>query len=398
MRIVQVMGEINTAKGGVVRAVLDLSRGLAARGHDVTVLTRRNVDAPDDFVTPGENRLALRELDGAPGRLGALSASERPAVRDAVDGADVIHFHAVWHPVYLGIAREARMRNIPCVVSTHGMLDDFTMNMKPLKKRAYMAFAGRKLLRAMSVIHCSAQAELDQSRRWFGPAAERGRVLPLALDVTPYEQPIGQDHARERFGLGNKKVVLFLGRIHPIKGLEHLIGAMPAAHDVCAQTVLVLAGPHEARPYVERLRLMADGLGIADRVLLPGSVGGNLKVSLLKAATVFVLPSSHENFGLVVPEALICGTPAIVTKGVSIWRELESHGAAIATDQNKAAIGEALGDLLRDDGRRQRMGESGARWVKTELDPDAVLAGYENMYLDASSSRSALEARTAGHG
>ena len=104
-------------------------------------------------------------------------------------------------------------------------------------------------------------------------------------------------------------------------------------------------------------------------------VRGRVKLSLYELADVFVLPTHQENFGLVLPEALACGTPVVTTRGTDIWRELEQAGAKIV-DNRPLEIANAIKELLIDDNLRLALGEQGRSYIRNWLAEDKVLAGY----------------------
>jgi glycosyltransferase involved in cell wall biosynthesis len=110
-------------------------------------------------------------------------------------------------------------------------------------------------------------------------------------------------------------------------------------------------------------------------------VSGLTKVSLFQAADVFVLPTSHENFGIVLVEAMAAGTPVITTRAVDIWQELQSAGAVIV-DQDADQIATAIRSLIADLPAAKQRGQQGREWVFRELDRDRVIGAYERMYRD----------------
>ena len=387
VQIVHVIQRIELSQGGVVRSVLDLAASLVKRGHGVSVLTCRNVDGPS-LHEQAEAGLRIVELPGAPKPWRSLSPAVRDAVGAEVVGADLVHYHAVWSPVHLAVGAVAGRAGVPGALSLHGMLDTYPMRMKPVKKRAFLALYGGRLIGDMRAIHCTSRTELEESRRWFGAAKDRARVIPLALDVEPYERSsVSADEARRSFGLGEDPFVLFLGRVHPIKSLPLLVEAVSVARETVRDVRLVIAGDHESADETEAVRRLASRLGIADWVHLVGVVHGDLKVSLLRAANVLALPSHHENFGMVVPEAMICDTPVVVSKGVGLWPDVEEHDAGLVVTHDVGAMAGALRTLLSEPETAQRFARNGAGWVRERLSGDAVLSRYEQMYDDVRSGK-----------
>lgn len=391
MEIVHYLTRFQLEHGGVVRAVLDLCGALAERGHGVTVLTFDDTDVPDAWkggAGEGTPRSVLLAAPSTP--LGLLP---RAAVRRAakvVAASDVVHLHVPWAMSNRQIARECRRAEVPYILSVHGMLDDWCMTQSALRKRAYLALGGRRLLQRAAFVHCTAEAERDQVMPRV--RGGRGRVVPLVFDLEPYRELPGPERARAAFPLADadRPKLLFLSRLHPKKGFELLLEAAAIlAHrageegDPAARPVVLAAGSGEAS-YVASLRERAAVLGLADDVAFLGMVTAE-KVSLYQAADVFVLPTSQENFGFVLPEALACGVPAVTTKGVDIWPELEASGGAVIVPPEAEAIADAVEGLVADPERRRAMGAAGRAWVLDRLDGHRVVGEFEAMYDDARS-------------
>lgn len=387
MRIVHYLQRIDLEEGGVVRAVLDMGALQASGGREVTLLTHDAPDAPDAWTRaePGRPRLEIVPPPARP--LGLFSRAQLRALEPVVKSADVLHLHACWTNANNQLARLATRLGVPYVLSMHGMLDDWCMAQKSAKKRLYLALTGRKTLEQAAFVHSTAEAELAQSKKWFPRG--RGRVVPLVFDLEPYANLPGPELAEAHFGPGGtgdiepgSPVVLFLSRVHPKKGLEHLIGAAARLKErgVGCRTLIAGTGDDD---YLGRMRTLAERRGVGERVRFLGMVTGELKTSLYERADVFALPTSQENWGFVLTEALACGTPVVTTKAVDIWPELEASGGAVLAEQSEGAFADAIESLLGDERRRASMGASGRRWILETLDPDAVARRYDSMYADA---------------
>lgn len=380
MNILHLIGTINLEHGGVVRAVIDLAHQTAAAGHRVAIASWDAPDAPAEWRTPdADPRLVLID---APVGTGRLTPDAHTALRREIDRADVVHLHTPWEPINRAVARICREARTPYVITLHGMLDDWCMAQKGIKKRAYLALlGGRALLEHAAAVHCTAQAELDQSRKWFQRG--NGVVAPLVFDIAPYRDLPGPHIARERFDIDPEQpVVLFLSRLHVKKGVHLLIKAAHHLDRAGVDCTTLIAGVGDDT-YTNALRAQIQSLGLDSRVRLLGMVRGTEKVSLYQAADLFALPTSQENFGFVLPEALACATPAITTRGVDIWPELDASGSTAIIDQSAEAFAGTIGELIADPDRRHAMGQAGRRWVLSELDPTAVRARYERIYTDA---------------
>lgn len=386
MNILHYLPRIRLEEGGVVRAVIDMAGLLAAHGHGVTVLTFDDADAPEQWKRAEDSAPRLRTIPAPSMPLGLYSRAQLREMRAEVEKCDALHLHTPWERANAQLASLARSAGKPYVLSIHGMLDDWSMSQKSLKKRLYLAIAGRRLLERAAVVHCTAEAEREQSRKWY--PAGRALVVPLVFDLSDFRDLPGPGPARRAFPAcdSDGPVVLFLSRVHYKKGIEVLIDAAGLLAERGGRFAVVIAGTGEAE-YVDSLRARARERAVEDRVHFVGMVTGVEKVSLYQRADVFVLPTSQENFGFVLPEALACRTPAITTKGVDIWPELERSGGAVIVDRTAEATADAIERLLADPDRRREMGEAGRRWVFEHLEPQRVVEAFERMYRRAADAR-----------
>jgi glycosyltransferase involved in cell wall biosynthesis len=274
----------------------------------------------------------------------------------------------------------ARRRKVPYIVSIHGMLDDWSMSQRTLKKQLFLAAFGRRYLSSAARIHLSAAAESDQALKRL-PAAKPA-VIPCLVDLSPYQHLPGPQIAQGKFAIDKATpTLLFLSRLHEKKGVHTLIDAAALLQRRGRMFRLIIAGPAAKadRDYEKRLHEQARRLGLEKTVVFVGLVSGTEKISLYQASDLFVLPTHQENFGLVLVEAMVCGTPVLTTRGTAIWQEITSAGGTIA--QNSAdAFAQEIERLLED---RAALAESGRRarqWMMQWLNVDRVAAEYERLY------------------
>lgn len=359
-----------------MRAVLDLSHGLRSRGHQVTLLASELGEKP----APGGP--SITKLDGATVLNNPLSGAQKRQIAGLLAQHDLVHVHGVWNYCNVQIGRIARAAGKPYFVSLRGMLDDWCMAQKVLKKRVFLAVCGRAHLERARAVHCTAGLELEQSRKWFPKG--RGMVVPNVLMLGPYRTLPGPEKARAKFpmlanGLPN---VLFLSRLHVKKGAEVLLEAAASLREMGVACNTILAGSGDAA-YEQHLRSIAARLKIEDRVLFTGHVGGETKISLYEASACMALPTHQENFGFVFPECLAAGTPVITTKGVDIWPELDKSGACMIVDRTPKAFADAIASIVRDPAVHARLAAAARPFVFAEYDESRLLGMYEAMYAGA---------------
>jgi glycosyltransferase involved in cell wall biosynthesis len=390
LKIAHYLASMDMRDGGVVRAVLDLSEALVAAGHAAAVVTLKDNDIPASWArgAPWAGASAPTGVLIGPRKRGGLIG--RAAVEEATKilaDADVVHIHAMWLPSNEQVASACRAVGTPYVWSPHGMLDDWCMAQSPLRKRAYHTLFARRALEGAAAVHCTAEAELDQAGKWFGNARSRGVVVPLPFDLTDYRDLPGPEAARARFGLrAGEPTLLFLSRLHVKKGVGALIQAAQALRERGRPVRLVIAGGGDAE-YERTLREMVERMGLRESVVFAGFVRGREKVSLYQAADAFVLPSSQENFGYVVVEAMAAQTPVITTRGVALWPQLERERAAVLVEPEPEALVAAILGVLDDPAGAREMARRGRAWCEREMDPSRIIAGFVSMYERAAAQR-----------
>ena len=258
-----------------------------------------------------------------------------------VNGLWQFHSFAAW--------RTLRNSSTPYVLFTHGMLDPWFKKRYPLKhakKWMYWPWAEYRVLRDAQAVLFTSEEERLLARKSFW-------LYSCKEVVTNYgtAKPTGNPELelREFYSaypeLRGKKLMLFMGRIHPKKGCDLLLDAFAKTLADDPQWCLVIAGPDQVE-WQAKLRQRGERLGIASRITWMGMVRGTMKWGALRAAEVFVLPSHQENFGIVVAEALAAGTPVLISNKVNIWREIQADGAGIVAADTLAGTCELLQTYL----------------------------------------------------
>lgn len=395
MHILHYLRAIRLRDGGVVRAVLDMCTYQARAGCTVTLATCDAADAPDAWKcgTPGVPRV----VDVGPPPCAVLPPLRfRARLEPLVRAADVLHLHVIWDSSQLAIASLGRSHGKPYIQSPHGMLADWSVSQKRLKKWVFWSLWGRRFIDGARFVLLTAQGELDQTAKRHPRTA--GVVIPLIFDLDPFRNAPTPELARRSLPLppAHMTTVLYLSRLHYKKRPDLLLAAARAARDQGGAFHLVFAGPCEAE-YERQLRTYAQSLGVDDMTTFLGMVPEAVKPSLYAACDLFVLPTSMENFGFVYFEALASGLPVLTTRGTDTWRELEASGGGRIVDMIRSNVqdgqvgggdvrqlAEALSGMISDREQLRAMGRRGRQWVLKHMDPDVVVTRYLSTYRDAS--------------
>lgn len=380
MRILHVIADLAQERGGPAEACVHMARGLAERGHEVRVL------ATDRGMNEGRPAWWSNSLEGArldirlhPLQFPRFFATSFPLARalvDAVRTSDIVHLHSLYLFHDMVTSRYCRRFGVPYIVRPHGTLDPFIWRRHRGRKQIVELLFQNRVLRQAAAIHYTTEEEM----RLAQPHAKnaKGFVVPIGLDFEAYG-PRPPDAFRARWGeVGKRRILLFLGRLHPKKGLDILAEAFGALTRLRDDIHLVVAGPDDGARATTEAALIR--LGVRDRATFTGMLRGNDKLDAFHAAEVFVLPSRSENFGIAVVEAMACGVPVVVSDQVNIWREVVSAGAGAVASCEPAALSDAIKAMLDNPAQREEMGRRGAQIARARYDHRRVAAELEAAY------------------
>ena len=351
MKILHLVPSIGPGSGGMGTATLATFREQRQAGIDSSIWC---VDPPDVARAAARSPEVFTMPVVGPRRFAFSPAGERRARRTA---ADLSHQHGLW-TAQARVTDILRTRGIPTVLSPHGSLAPFARRGSAWKKRLALAWFESRNLRLASCLHATSEAEVS-SFRDFGL---RGPVAVIPHGVSPSWLTAAADPARFRsaHGIGSgTRVMLFLSRVHPIKGLPMLVEALAMERDRLHDWCMVVAGP-DAAGHRAAIEGLAERMEVSRLIRFVGPLFDSEKRDAFAAAEVFVLPTHTENFGIVIVEALACGVPVLTTRGAP-WGELEVHdcGWWVPIDSRSIAAGlaEAAGrsaEELRAMGARGR--------------------------------------------
>lgn len=337
MRVAHVITSIAPGSGGTVSALLRMGQAQARAGLEVTFVAR-TISETDE----------LRATLACGIQLSTLSRwiTSPPSF-------DLIHVHGLWDRGLPTAGRLARQLTVPFVVSPHGMATTWAVNQGRLKKQLYTRAVLRLSWPRSLTLHFATEWERVRSMGWW-PHPSDSIVVPLAVDVDAI--CAASTRSRERLTLmpepaavtRTPRTLLFVGRVHPGKGLEYLIPAMRNVPPELGR--LHIVGPNDS-PFARTLRSQADALGIAERIDWVGPVYAPELYAKMGDAAALVLPSDHENFGLVAVESLAAGTPALLSREVAIGEALVHSGAASWVSREPDELGKELVSLLREPSR-----------------------------------------------
>lgn len=385
MRILHVIGGLAWRFGGTSTAVLQMTDALAGLpGVEVEIATT-DADGAGGHLTDEQKpktRVPVHYFRHDTSERWKVSLALRSWLRREAKNYQLIHIHGVWSFSTRAAARAARRAGIPYIIIPHGMLSPYTFSRSAGMKRLYWILTERRNVCHARCLHLTTQAERDElaTLRLGNPT----RVIPLGVEAEAWTTPVARDQMRARWESERRgrPVVLFLSRLHPKKGLHDIL--LPAFAPLREKAYLVIAGGkdgHEAS-YEELLKREIATAGLQRDVLLAGEVPAAERFAMLDAADLFVLPSRHENFGIVVAEAMARRRPVLVSKQVQCSEHVERADAGRVLPLEPAAFRQAIEDSLGKPAELQAQGERGHAYVREHLHWPAIALQLQELYQE----------------
>jgi glycosyltransferase involved in cell wall biosynthesis len=335
-------------------------------GHAVTLLTIADRDQTRDC---GYRMESCRHAFANVPIVQKLQASKtmRRRLREQAAQNSILHVHGLWLMPNVYPSAAARRYRVPLILAPRGMLGREALKFSRYRKYLMWYAVQKVAVEAASCLHATSDQEYSEIRN-FGlrqPVA----VVPNGVDVPPVER---------RSHDSGERTLLYLGRIHPKKGLDRLIAAWAELEDHRLDWKLRIIGPDEGG-YLDRLKLQARNLGVR-RVSFENPLFGEQKQKAYRSADLFVMPTLNENFAMTVAEALAQETPVICTKGAP-WRGLEEHDCGWWIDHGKEALAGGLKlAMSKTPEELAAMGVRGRAWMIESFSWQSVALEMSSVY------------------
>ena len=338
MKVLTFVSSIDLSSGGPSRSVPMLVKGLAELGVDITLMTIRS-----------EN-MNVHALEGTTAKLKVLEPSfTRKGIAQYLkeEKFHLIQIQSMWDWPYHKVMVEARKQGIPYIVTPRGMLEPWSLSQKKWKKKLAWWLYQRNDVQKSVCVFTTAKMEADHVSD-LGITTCKS-VIPNGIETDGYPCKTAIE--------GVKKQVLFLSRVHVKKGIELLFEAWKRIHPENTDWQLLVIGNGEAE-YIHSLENRVESLGLKDCIKILPPVFGDAKIKVYQESALFCLPSFSENFGMVIAEAMSCGTPVITTTNCP-WNILNETNTGwcidLSVDNLEHALREAMwmdANALYDMGQR----------------------------------------------
>jgi len=251
-----------------------------------------------------------------------------------VNEFDIIHQHGIWVPISKLTLEANKKYNGIIVIQPHGYLEPFSLNMSKGKKMlAYFLYEKKNLEYARLLLACSFEEYLNL--RELFPSKDIA-VIPNGVSKDFYNSKSNRDYFKKNIYM-RRKNMLFLSRIHPLKGLARLLKAYAILDKSISENWNIIIAGIDQNNHTNELKQIAKELKILDRVYFEGEKFKDEKINIMSSADLFVLPTNTENYGIVVAESLSRGVPVLTTKGAP-WSLLEKESCGFWVENSIAGI------------------------------------------------------------
>ena len=336
--------------GGIARVVYDLSKTLIKDGHDVTVVTYREGDAPyfeddkgvkvyrvDNYMINPNNFIDwIMQLN-----FNLIAKANELIAKEG--NFDVIHAHD-WLVAYAAKTLK-NSYNIPIVATIHATESGRNSGIHDETQR-YINDTEWMLTYEASEVIVNSNYMKNELQRLFGLPFEKINVVPNGVNLNLFNGVERDYNFRRRFAMDNEKIILFMGRLVYEKGIQHLIAAMPKILNGYHDAKLVICGKGGM---MDELKAEANSLGISQKVYFAGYMNGKDVQKMYKAADIAVFPSTYEPFGIVALEAMLSENPVVVSD-IGGLNEIVQHreNGMKAYCGNPNSIADSILELLYD--------------------------------------------------
>ena len=374
MKILQVTPFFSPVHGGSAEVPYHLSEELVKRGHEVTIYTS-DYKLSQEYISsiPGvkvhsfRTWLSLANLYLTPGII--------KKAREEIRHSDVIHMHNYRTFQNVVVAHYARKHSIPYVLQAHGSATTFFQ--KRWLKRTFDAIWGYRILKDASKVIAVTEMEAEQYKS-MGIVENKIEVVQSGIDLSEFDNLPERGEFRRKHGLDSKqKIILYLGRINRIKGLDLLVKAFTELSKPLNEAKLVIVGPDDG--YLHFLKKLIADLEISHKVLFTGPLYERERLRAYVDADVYVLPSSYEIFGITILEAMACGIPVVVTDRCGIADVINGQ-AGVAVSYDKDELSNAILRMLSDEKMRREFGERGRLLVRDKFNWEKIAERIETVY------------------
>ena len=367
LKVLHVIPSVSRSEGGPSYAVKAFAAAVKPAGVETMIVATADAAQfhSSDQNENGGCMLFRRNVEPY-----KISFSLRRWLKTHVKEFDLLHIHSLFSFSSRAAAAAASKKGVPYIIRPLGVLNQWGLsNRRPLLKKIWLSVIEIPLLRRAAAVHYTTESEREEAKIVDDEIARlKSFVVPIPVATrTTVASP--QDFLRSFPALSGKKLVLFLARLDEKKGLDLLLEAFASVKNPDAH--LVIAGDGRTQ-FVAALHQKANSLGLSENVTWTGFLNEPQKAAAFSAATIFVLPSYSENFGIAAAEALAAGVPTILSDQVAIAHDVDLAKAAVVVPTRGQDLAAAIARLLSDAKARDELGRNGKLAAQRLFSPERV--------------------------
>ena len=377
MKILQVILYFTPTRGGDVNVCYNLSKHLAKRGHEVTIITT-------DFEF-GEEYAKTLEKEGVKVipfhciinvDLFLISPSMNKWLKENIRIFDIIHLHDFRSHQNCIVHHYAKKNKIPYVLQPHGSLPRIIEKQK--LKKLYDWIFGYRILRDASKVIAVSKAEVEQYKQ-AGINEDKIVTVLNGINTEVFKDLPTHEKFREKYDIKENHMILFLGRIHKRKGIDFLIKSFSELTKEMSDVILVIIGPDDG--YKIEVEKLIKTLNLGNRIKFIGYVDEKDKLSAYVDAEVLVYPAIFEIFGLVPFEAMMCNTPVIVTDDCGCGELVREANCGYLVKYGEIeGLKEQMKRVIENPEEGKEMVKRGKKYIEGNLSWDKVVKKVEQLY------------------
>lgn len=357
------------AIGGPARIIYDHTTVVLKQGHQVDILSPAS---PGDKIYPapeGARVIVCKRTQPISRFFPEFSLELWDFLKTHIHEYDVVHCHGIWH--FGSVAPFLFKHNTPKAITIHGLLDKWALNHGYWKKRLFGLLFQKRFLRKADFIQINNRDELNDLRQFLGVQHPNVAIIPNGMQLAELADLPPKSTFRAKFNLpGDKKLVLFMGRLNIKKGLDLLLPAFKKYTETYDDTLLILAGPDDG--YQAETEHFIEQYQLQEKMVMVGMLTGELKKAALADATIFALPSYSEGFSIAALEAMTAGVPALVSDRIGFDGTVAQHQAALEVPLTVEGVYEGLEKLLQQPEYANALRLNARKMVETLYDIEIV--------------------------
>jgi glycosyltransferase involved in cell wall biosynthesis len=377
MKILHITASMSSDWGGPPKVVQELTEDLVKKGNEVSIFTPIKKRESNLICPKGVKMKTFKESFFS--RIwGGHSFCFKKGLEKEIKKFDIIHINETWHYPHFVAYRLAKKYKKPFIITPHGTLEPWCLNYKSFKKKIFSFLIQRRILNQASAIQALTQKEAKNIKK-FG-ADNYIEVIPNGInieefnDLSPYI-----DLENEYPQLKNKKIILFLGRIHPIKGLDILAQAFGNVAKNRDDIRLLIVGL-DNDGYQKEIEKILKKEKVLDKVIFTGALLGKEKLAAFRRSNIFVLPSYSEGFGRATLEAMFCGLPVIVSDQCDFFLNETEDNVGLIINLDIDELVRAIIKLLENPVLSKEMSQNGRKLAREKYTWDKITDKIIDLY------------------